>query len=199
MDELNLPRVPKQKSDEIEEFFTKKGIQPGNEEYSYYAFVKGWMDNRELDEIENRFYVYASPIPNFANELADILNLFKEMAREKEFIISPDFEDFKTSVKKGVPLFATDVVNIKNIGRNKTRKLTDHLSAPLVGRKEPIKNKYKEDRALKVLKKVLDNEGEKELRAIISHVDGFGEVLTTRIVDAAKGKGEEKEIIDLDI
>lgn len=197
MNELNLSRVPRQKSNEVEEFFTQKGIQPENEEYSFYAIVKGWMKNRELDEIENRFYVYASPIPTFARELADILELFKEMAREKEFIISPDFEDFKISVERGVPLFATDIVKIRGIGRNKARKLIDYLSTPLVGRKEPIKNKYRQDRVLKVLKEALENEGEKEVRKIISHVDGFGEKLTTKIIERIRGNGEEKEILDL--
>ncbi|OGM12048.1 hypothetical protein A2Z22_01950 [Candidatus Woesebacteria bacterium RBG_16_34_12] len=197
MDELNLSKIPKQKSDEVEKFFIKNGITPGNKEYSYYAMVKGWMNNRELDEIENRLYVYASPIPNFARELADILELFKEMAREKEFTVSSDFEDFKISVEKGVPLFATDIVKISGIGRNKARNLTGHLSTPLVGRKQPIISEYRQDRVLKVLKEVLKSEGEKEVRNIISHVDGFGEKLTTKIIERISGNGEEKEILDL--
>lgn len=196
MDELTLSRIPKQKSDEVESFFTKHGIHPGNDEYSYYVIVKGWMGNMELSEIENRFYVYASPIPNFARELADVLELFKEMAREKEFNISPEFEDFKTSVKDGVPLFATDIVKIRGIGRSKAGKLTEQLSNTLAGRKEPIKTKYKQDRVLKVLKEALENEGEEEVRKIISHVSGFGNQLTTKIIERIRGNEEEKEVLD---
>lgn len=47
------------------------------------------------------------------------------------------------------------------------------------------------------MKEVLESEGEKEVRNIISHVDGFGETLTTKIIETIRGKGEEKEILDL--
>lgn len=196
MDELHLSKVPRQKSIEVEKFFEGKGIHAGSDEYTYYATVKGWMRNMDLAEIENGFYVYASPIPTFAVELADVLELFKEIAREKEFAISPEFEDFKISVKRGVPLFATDIVQVRGIGREKARKLVNQLSVMLAGRNEPLKTEYRQDRALKVLKEALESEGEEEVRRIITHVDGFGDLLTTKIIEKIRSDGEESEVLD---
>ena len=196
MDELRLSKVPKQKSTEVEKFFAGKGISAGFDEYTYYAIAKGWMRNMDLAEIENGFHVYASPIPTFAIELADVLELFKEIAREKEFAISPEFEDFKISVKSGVPLFATDIVQMKGIGREKARKLTGQLSVTLAGRSKPLKTEYRHDRALKVLKEALEREGEEEVRRIISHVGGFGDVLTKKIIEKIRVGGEEGEVLD---
>ena len=115
---IMLFKKARKKSEEIEEFFSNRNIYDiGNEEYTAYVIWNGWMQNKELNKIEEEYNVYADPIKYIAREISSGLQLMEEMYKRMKRKTSEDFKRFIVRVEKGVSEKQLSVAIYKGYGR----------------------------------------------------------------------------------
>lgn len=174
-----LSKVPREKSEEIATFYEKIGIPAsdlGNAEYSAYAIFFGWMENKELFDIEQDYKVYASQLPQVAAELGRLLIVYETLARKKGISISEDFKNFRDRVRFGVTDEELPLKKLRGIGRGSTRKIKFHCNN--IFRKPPLNYKGS---ILDILEEMYKKQGETRFLETIQYIKGVG-----------KGKKSEK-------
>lgn len=178
-----LTKVPRKTSLKVEEFFENRGIsEASHAEYSAYAIFFGWMENMDEVEIEKEFQVYASQLPQVANELYKLLDVYESLGRKMNYRTHAKFKDFKERVRRGVTEEELPFVKLKQIGRETTRELNKYSKAVL--RRPP--RKY-QGTLLEVLKQLHREVGDDKFLDIhIKYVENVGPVKGKRILDFVK-------------
>lgn len=129
--DIKLYKKSRTHSNEVVEFFKSNyGISnPMHEEYTAYALVYGWLENKTPNKIEIDYNVYASHIESFKREFYDVLDLYEKMAESKGYAIPNEFIDFKKRVKYGVRPEELEIVEgIRGIGRERVRELANYIN-----------------------------------------------------------------------
>jgi helicase len=186
-DGARLSKVRRQTSPTVDEFYENLGISEiGHAEYSAYAILHGWMENKEEYEIENEFKVNSSQLPQIANELYRLLGVYETLGRKLNYKIDPRFNDFKERVRRGVTEEELPFAKLKQIGRETVRELNRYCRSVLMP-----SWKYK-GTLLEVLKQFHRDFGdEKFLDTHIKYVPNIGEVKGKRILDFIKKSQEQ--------
>ena len=118
-------KIPKQKSETIEDFYRLRGItRPSHAEYSAYAIFHGWIENRPEYEIEEDFKVYASALGNVADEMRKILVTYERLADRKRLTIPTEFQVLKDRIEHGVREEEIPFVKLRGFRRDTVRKLS---------------------------------------------------------------------------
>lgn len=115
---------PKGEAGDVERYFEVIGVSRCRAtEYSAYAIFSGWIENIEEVEIESRFHVYASQLPQTARELSKIMELISKIASIQEINVSSSYSNLINRVRDGVRSEELPFTAIKGIGRDIARQL----------------------------------------------------------------------------
>lgn len=174
-----LSKVPREKSEEITSFYEKIGVPAsdlGHPEYSAYAMFFGWMENKDLSDIEDDYKVYTSQLPQAANEMAKLLVLYEKLANKKNMPVSREFKDFRDRIRFGVTEEELPLIRLRGIGRETTRKIRDRCET--IFRKPPLNYK---GAIMDVLVEMYKKRGEVKFKEELRYIKGVG-----------KGKKAEK-------
>jgi helicase len=137
-----LSKVPREKSEEIISFYEKIGVPASDldhPEYSAYAVFFGWMENKDLSDIEEDYRVYTSQLPQVASEMAKLLLLYEKLADKKNILVPRGFKDFRDRIRFGVTEEELPLIRLRGIGRETTRKIRDRCDT--IFRKPPLNYK----------------------------------------------------------
>ena len=137
-----LSKVRREKSEEIISFYEKIGVPASDlksPEYSAYAIFFGWMENKDLYDIEENYKVYTSQLPQVAGEIWRLLLVYERLANKRNITIPKEFKDFRDRVRFGVTEEELPLVRLRGIGRETTRKIRDRCNT--IFRKPPLNYK----------------------------------------------------------
>jgi replicative superfamily II helicase len=167
-----LSKYPREKSEEITEFYENHGIHASDQkspEYSAYAIFCGWIENLDLTEIEVKYKVYASQCPEVGRELSRLLTVYEKLARKKSIDIPDDFKDFKDRIRFGVTAEEVPLVRLRGIGRETTRKIKMYCENAL--RQQPWNLKGS---ILEIFEQIYKERGEKRFVETLQFIKGVG-------------------------
>jgi helicase len=167
-----LSKVPRKKSEEIIDFYEKIGISApdiANHEYSAYAAYFGWMENKELLDIEEDYRVYTSQLPQVAEEMWRLLMLYRVLAYKKNIPIPKEFKDFCDRVRFGVTEEELPIVRLRGIGRETTRKIKTRCDT--IFRKPPLNYRGS---ILDIFEQMYQKMGETRFMEELQYIKGVG-------------------------
>jgi replicative superfamily II helicase len=184
-----LTKLPREKSQEVIEFFEKKGITDlSHPEYSAYAVYYGWIKNKDLNEIEEKFKVYASRLPDVAKELYSLLQVYEKLARRRNFDIPPEFTILKDRVRFGAREDELPFVKLKRFGREIVRSLYDYCMAALT--RPPFNYR---GNLIEILENLYQDKGEKYfINTFVKYAKGIGNARAKKIADIIKTRIKER-------
>jgi helicase len=182
-----LSKIPRKTSSEIEEYFANMGISEiDNPEYSAYAIFNGWMENKDVFEIEEKLCVNTSQLQAVASELSKLLKIYETLARRLGYEVSPSFRDFSERVRRGVTEEELPFAKLKGIGRETTRELTNYANSLLKG-----PNFNYTGTLLQVLKKLLKDVGdERFMNTHMQYIANVGPARSKSLLDFVKQSPE---------
>lgn len=178
-------KIPKQKSETIEDFYSLRGItRPSHAEYSAYAIFHGWIENRPEYEIEEDFKVYASALGNVADEMRKILVTYERLADRKRLTIPTEFQVLKDRIEHGVREEEIPFVKLRGFRRDTVRKLSSWCNTVL--RRPPYR--YPGD-MLSVLIRFYEDKNRDDnflLSTLAGGIENIGPVRAGKIVELVK-------------
>ena len=182
-DGARLFKVARKTDPEIAKFYENLGITDlSHSEYSTYAVFKGWMQNMDEFEIESKFKVHSSQLPQIARELFQLLEVYEKLGKKMSYDIDPNFAAFKERIRYGVTNEELPFVKLRQIGRETVRELSQYARSVLMGSSWKFKGSL-----LEVLKQLHRKVGdEKFMKVHIQYVSNVGEVRAKRILDFIK-------------
>lgn len=192
-----LYKKSRKRCEEIEDFFYNKNIyEIGNEEYTAYVIWNGWMENKSLNEIEEKYNVYADPIKTIAGEIASGLILMEEIYKRKKRKSSEKFKEFIVRVEKGVKEKEVSVAIYKGFGRIFARDLyltaLNMISAKRGALALPKKLGY--DSLMDFYKEFLKEKGEEELnKSLVGFSEHFKGKRAKKFIGIVKNEVLEEE------
>lgn len=123
----------KSRKSEIEEYFWKEFPEVkhiSNEEYTFYALQKGWMEGMEIKEIEDKYLIYAFPIKTVVNNMQKIIELYEEIGKtcfglenDKNY----EYKEFKKIFRFGVSKECSFLIARGEWGRDRIMKFAKKL------------------------------------------------------------------------
>jgi len=134
-----------------------------------HACYFGWMENRDQYDIEEEYKVYASQLPQVAEELWKLLKVSETLAYKKNLQIPKEFKDFSDRVRFGVTEEELPLRRLRGIGRESTRKIKRYCDNFL--RKPPWNYK---GTIMEIFQEIYKKEGEKRFVEIVQYVKGIG-------------------------
>jgi replicative superfamily II helicase len=156
-------------------------------EYSAYAIFFGWMENKELTDIEEDYQVYASELPQVAEELRRLLIVYEKLAKKKNLNIPKEFRDFTDRVRFGVTEEELPLTRLRGIGRGSTRKIKEYCDRIL--RKPPLNHKGS---ILDIFVEMYKKQGEQKFIETLQYVKGIGKgKKSEKILALVKSKTQE--------
>lgn len=167
-----LSKVPRKKSEEIIDFYEKIGIPASDlrsPEYSAYAIFVGWMENKDLYDIEEDYKVYTSHLPQVAKEIWRLLLVYEKLAHKKNIPVQVEFKDFRDRVRFGVTNEELPLVRLRGIGRETTRKIRDRCNT--LYRKHPLNYKGS---IMDVFEEMYKRLGETKFKEELRYIKGVG-------------------------
>jgi helicase len=127
-----VSKIPRKTSQDIEDYYTNLGIaEAGNPEYSAYTIFYGWMENKDVFEIEENFCINPSQLATVASELSKLLKIYSTLARKLGYTVEPSFQDFSERVRRGVTQEELPFAKLKGIGRETAKELTNYANSLL--------------------------------------------------------------------
>jgi helicase len=178
-----LTKLPREKSQEVIDHFEKKGITDlSHSEYSAYAVYYGWMENKDLNEIEEKFKVYASRLPDVANELYLLLQVYEKLAKRRNFEIPPEFKILKDRIRYGVREDELPFVKLKGFGREIVRSLYDYCMSVLT--RPPFNYR---GNLIEILKNLYQDREERYfIETFVRYAKGIGDARAKKIAEVIK-------------
>lgn len=167
-----LSKVPREKSEEIVDFYEKIGIPASDlksPEYSSYAIFFGWMENKDLYDIEENYKVYTSHLPQVAGEFWRLLQVYERLAYKKNIPIPKGFRDFRDRIRYGVTEEELPLVRLRGIGRQTTSKIRDRCDN--IFRKPPLNYKGS---IIDVFEQMYERLGEAKFKEELRYIKGVG-------------------------
>jgi helicase len=185
-----LSKIPREKSEDIISFYEKIGVPSSdleNSEYSAYAMLFGWMENKDLQEIEENCKVYTSQLPQVANEIWKLLSVYEKLAQKKSIPIPADFRDFRDRARFGVTEEELPLVRLRGIGRETTRKIRDRCNT--IFRKPPLNYKGS---IMDIFVEMYRRLGEARFKEELRYIKGIGTgKKSTMIFELVKSRAEK--------
>lgn len=180
----------RKKSEEIIDFYEKMGTPASdlkNPEYSAYAVYFGWMENKELLDIEEDYKVYTSQLPQVAQEIWKLLILYRTLAAKKNISIPVAYRDFSDRVRFGVTEEELPLVRIRGIGRETTRKIKTRCDT--LYRNPPLNYKGS---IMDVFKEMYRRLGEPRFKEELQYIKGVGKgKKSVKILNLVKSRLEK--------
>lgn len=176
-------KIPRQRCDEIEEFYRKIGITDlSHPEHSAYSLYYGWIENKPIVPIEEDFKIYASALPSVADEMYKLLNAYRALAKKKLLAVPPEFEILMDRIRYGVRGEEVPFVKLRGFGRETVRSLHDYCKTVLA----KISPRYKGPMLTALIEFYKDKGESFVLTTLANNVENIGPVRSGKIVDKIK-------------
>jgi helicase len=186
-DGLAVSKVPRQYCQEIEDRFKSDVDEVGNQEYAAYSIMKGWLQNMELRDIEEKYKVNSAELQNKGEEIAKVLKVAMRIASKKGIEIDTRFQDFITQMRHGVSAEEVPFVRMSGIGREVCRNL-QRFSKAL-----KREHKLKAEECLPLFQEYCQKETpDKLVKLLKEEVPLIGDVRAKQVIDLATKKVEQK-------
>jgi helicase len=167
-----LSKYPRVRAECVTQHFENLGIPVSDQHaphYSAYAMWFGWLENKELQDIEENYKVYASQCPQVAQELFRLLSLYEQLAIKNGIEAPVNFKDFKERVKFGVTEEELPFVRLRGIGRGATRKMKLYCDNFLRVKPWSMKGSM-----LEIFEEIYKRDGEKRFQEVLQYMKGVG-------------------------
>jgi len=167
-----LSKVPREKSEETISFYEKIEVPASDlksPEYSAYAIFFGWIENKDLYDVEENYKVYTSQLPQVAKEIWRLLLVYERLANKKNILVPKEFKDFRDRVRFGVTEEELPFVKLRGVGRETTRKIRDRVNT--IFRKPPLNYKGP---IMDVFVEMYKRLGEAKFKEELRYIKGVG-------------------------
>lgn len=167
-----LIKYPRERVESVSKFYEGAGVPVLDQRaphYSALAIFDGWLNNKEIADIEDYYKVYASQCPQVAVELFKLLGVYEKLAAKSGIEIPKTYRDFKDRVRFGVTEEELPFVRLRGIGRGATRSMKLYCENFL--RQKPWNLN---GTILEILEQIYLRDGERRFKEVLQYIKGIG-------------------------
>lgn len=171
----------------IDEWFKERyGRYPERYEYTVYIVLNEWVRGKRIEEIEKEYGRWAIYVKSIAEDLANALKLFKDIAKLEKVEIPEDFDLMIEMVRYGLSAYEVPLIRVKGFGRVRIHNLYEKMKTV-----PAISKRLKENRDKTIIETLcwyFNERGEKNFKKDLErwNVKYVGEKLIERLVEFLK-------------